>query len=328
MTDQRTVERSGGSERPASARGQLWGIVLAGGEGVRLRPLARQICGDERPNQYVPLFDGRTLLRQTLDRVGLGIPLARTVIVTLRSHARYFIDQVKGSEPPHVLVQPLDRGTTAGILFPVHWAFWHDPDATVAVFPSDHFVLEEATFMEHVVRVAAWVNEHPDRLVLLGAHATEAEVEYGWIEPGRPLAPPPDVGIWEIRRFWEKPPEDTARLCLASSCLWNTFVLIGRASTFLRASHEAVPEVNDRLSRIAPFLGSEDEAWAIHQAYALLPKANFSRWILEPCPPFLAVSELPPLTWSDLGSPRRVLDVLRRARSASSLVLASDLAAS
>jgi mannose-1-phosphate guanylyltransferase len=55
----------------------------------------------------------------------------------------------------------LDRGTTAGVLFPAHWVFRRDPDATVAVFPSDHFVLEEATFMEHVVRVGAWVNEHP-----------------------------------------------------------------------------------------------------------------------------------------------------------------------
>jgi hypothetical protein len=85
--------------------------------------------------------------------------------------------------------------------------------------------------------VAVWVNEHPDRLVLLGVHATEAEVEYGWIGPGRPLAPPPDIGIWEIRRFWEKPSEDTARLCLASGCLWNTLVLIGRASSSLLVAH-------------------------------------------------------------------------------------------
>jgi mannose-1-phosphate guanylyltransferase len=35
----------------------------------------------------------------------------------------------------------LDRGTTAGILFPAHWVFRRDPDATMAVFPSDHFVL-------------------------------------------------------------------------------------------------------------------------------------------------------------------------------------------
>jgi mannose-1-phosphate guanylyltransferase len=33
----------------------LWGVVLSGGEGTRLKALARRICGDERPKQYVPV---------------------------------------------------------------------------------------------------------------------------------------------------------------------------------------------------------------------------------------------------------------------------------
>jgi len=56
-------------EATVPSQTRLWGIVLARGEGVRLRPLARRVCGDDRPKQYVPLFGGRTLLRQTLDRV-------------------------------------------------------------------------------------------------------------------------------------------------------------------------------------------------------------------------------------------------------------------
>ena len=56
-------------EREATSRGDgsLWAVVLAGGEGVRLRPLVRRVCGDERPKQFVPLLGTRTLLRQTLD---------------------------------------------------------------------------------------------------------------------------------------------------------------------------------------------------------------------------------------------------------------------
>jgi mannose-1-phosphate guanylyltransferase len=105
--------------------------------------------------------------------------------------------------------------TVAGVLFPAQWVPWQDPEATVAIFPSDHFVLEEAALMDHV----AWVDGHPDRLVLLGAQATEPEVEYGWIEPGRPLDAEVPVRIWEIRRFWEKPSEDMARSCLEAGCL-------------------------------------------------------------------------------------------------------------
>jgi mannose-1-phosphate guanylyltransferase len=304
----------------------LWGVVLSGGEGVRLKALTHQICGDERPKQYVPVIGNRTLLRQTLDRVALRIRPFQTAVVTLRSHSRFFGEQWAGPEPPRVLIQPTDRGTAAGILFPIHWIARQDPDAIVAVFPSDHFVSEPATFMAFVARIAAWVHEHPARLVLLGAHPTSPEVEYGWIELGRPLDWRDGRQMWEVRRFWEKPAAERARLCLEAGCLWNTLVLVGTATTFLRAAREAVPEVCERLARAVPFFESDAEAWA--QAFALIPRADFSRAILESCPPSLAVAAVPRLMWSDLGSPRRVLEILGAARSLHAGVVAPHLSAS
>lgn len=103
---------------------------------------------------------------------------------------------------------------------------------------------------------------------------------------------------------------------------------MGKAATFLRAGREAVPEIDERLARTEPFLGSDEEAWALHQAYALMPKANFSSAILEPCPSCLAVSAIPRVVWSDLGTPRRVFEILEGARDRPAWVLDSDLAAS
>jgi mannose-1-phosphate guanylyltransferase len=296
---------------PEPARGSpLWAVVLAGGEGVRLRALTRRICGDQRPKQYVALFDGRSLLDQTLDRVARLVPRSRTVVVTLWSHSRYFSGAFTAEPAPHVLVQPADRGTGPGVLFPSQWIAWRDPGATVVIVPSDHFVLEEAAFMDHVRRVADWVGDHPDRLVLLGARPTGPEVEYGWIELGGPLDPDSPARIWAIRRFWEKPSPDLARACLEAGCLWNTFVVVAQARTLLRAGEEGLPEVADRLGRIGRFWGTASEGWAVRQAYALMPEANFSRAILAPAPACLAVSRLPDVTWSDLGSPRRVMQVV------------------
>src|SRR5258706_14041731 len=70
------------------AEGDLWGIVLAGREGVRLRSLARPPYGEARPKQYAVLTGATSLLRQTLDRVAWLIPPERTVVVTLDSDAR------------------------------------------------------------------------------------------------------------------------------------------------------------------------------------------------------------------------------------------------
>jgi mannose-1-phosphate guanylyltransferase len=269
------------------------------------------VCGDERPKQYVPLLGDRTLLRQTLDCIGLVIPVRQTGVVTVRRHAAYLQGNGLGGATPRLLVQPGDRGTAAAILLAAHWVCCEEPGATMAVFPSDHYVRAEAAFMAHVAEVAAWVDRHQDRLVLLGARATAAEVEYGWIEVGRPLAAAPEGRISEVRRFWEKPSTEHAQQCLSAGCLWNTFVLVGKAAAFLDAGRQALPEMEARLDRVSPLLGTDDEGWALHQAYALMPPASFSRAVLEPCPPSLAVSHLPDVTWSDLGSPRRVFELLK-----------------
>ncbi len=67
----------------------LWAIVLAGGEGVRLRPLIRDLCGDERPKQFANIIGSKSLLRRTLDRVALTIAPERTVVVTRQAHSHY-----------------------------------------------------------------------------------------------------------------------------------------------------------------------------------------------------------------------------------------------
>ena len=292
-------------------REEQWAIVLAGGEGVRLRRLSRRVCGEARPKQYVPLLGARTLLRQTLDRVQLAFAPERTVVVTVWDHARYLTAECSGARSPRVLAQPTSCGTAAGILFPAHWISWRAPDATVAVFPSDHFIGDEAAFMAHVAEVSEWVDRHPDRIVLVGARARDAEVEYGWIEPGELLGTVATGSIRAVRSFIEKPSAEVARSCLARGCLWNTLVLVAKVAALLQVGRERMPEMSTRLDHIRAFAGTEGEAWALRQAYALMPTANFSRTILDACPSGLAVSELPPLQWSDLGTPARVFDLLR-----------------
>ncbi len=287
-------------------RGHLWAVVLAGGEGARLSPLTRRLYGEPRPKQFAILTGGKSLLCQTLDRVALLVPPERTVVVTLADHSAYVHRELAGHQDLHVLAQPSNRGTAAGVLLPAHWIHARDPRATLAVFPTDHFILEELAFMRHVSAAAAYAGAHREWMVLLGATATEAEPDYGWIEPGECIGSTAIGPLFRVREFREKPSPSAAERLLARGCLWNTFVFAATASALIDAGSRCLPLLHDRLVRLSVFAGTTFEPWALDQAYLLAPRADFSQAVLGSSLCCLAVAQMPPLTWCDLGTPDRV----------------------
>jgi mannose-1-phosphate guanylyltransferase len=295
------------------AHGQVWAIVLGADEGIRPRPLIQRLHAPDRPEQFAALL-GRPLLRQTVDRVRLAVAAERTVVVTLKDHESDLAEALRGAPVGRVLLQPEDKGTAAGFLLATHWIHGRDQEAIVAVFPSDHFVKEEQKLMNHVADVADVVREHSGWMVLLGAPPTDPDPDYGWIEPGHILAcSPAGSPIHRVRQFWEKPSPLAARACLDKGWLVSTCVIVARASLFLEVGAQLLPQLHERLSLNRPGKETELEHWILQRGYGLLQKTSFSEGVLEHCPACLVVSSLPALTWSDWGTPERVLKSLRRA---------------
>jgi mannose-1-phosphate guanylyltransferase len=310
-----------GPRRPASLRAgrtqdadvttHRWAVVLAGGKGVRLRGLTRQVYGKERPKQYAALAGSKSLLRQTLERVSVRIPPGRTVVVTMAGQASYLAEELRHESPAlHVLQQPEDRGTAAAVLLAAHWILARDSEAHLVVLPSDHFVADDAMFMEHVVEVLTILETQPDRIILLGAEPTEAETDYGWITVGAMLPGSGHSPVYGVLRFSEKPDQEIANELFASGALWNTSVFAGRAATLIHAGRQCLPTLHERFAQLRTFLGTEHERWALRQAYELAPRANFSRDVLEQDPRTLAVMRLSAVAWRDLGTPRRLIQTL------------------
>ena len=59
-----------------------------------------------------------------------------------------------------------------------------DPEGIVAFFPSDHFFLDDASFIRHIDSAYTAAVFRPEVVVLLGIAPEAPEIEYGWIEPG------------------------------------------------------------------------------------------------------------------------------------------------
>ena len=290
---------------------QAWAVVLAGGKGVRLSGLTRHVYGEDRPKQYAALTGGKSLLRQTLERVSVRIPSRRTVVVTMAAQQSYLAAEFGHDSPgPHVLQQPEDRGTAAAVLLAAHWIRARDSEARLVVLPSDHFVADDGLFMAQVVELLNVPEAQPERIILLGAEPTEPEADYGWIELGATLPGAGRHPVYRVLRFHEKPAQAIADQLFESGALWNTSVFAGRAATLVDAGRACLPSLHDRLARLATFLGTEHERWALRQAYELAPPANFSRAVLERSPQTLAVMRLSAVAWRDLGTPRRVFRTL------------------
>jgi mannose-1-phosphate guanylyltransferase len=295
----------------SSDRGHAWAVVLAGGQGIRLRELTRHVYGDDRPKQYAVLTGSKSLLRQTLDRVSRLVPRQQIAVVTMAGHSAYATAELKHETPtPHVIEQPRDRGTAAAVLLAAHWILARDPAAMMVVLPSDHFVGEDEAFMGHVSDALGFLDRQGDRIVLLGAQPSEPETDYGWIELGEPLPSSGPSQLYRVRHFREKPTQAIAEELYRGGALWNTFVFAGRATTLVEAGSDCLPALHERLIRLSRFLGTEHERWAIRQAYELSPRANFSQAVLERCPRKLAVVRLSAVSWRDLGTPRRVVKTL------------------
>src|SRR5207253_5128670 len=146
----------------------LWALVLAGGDGTRLRELTRLISGAPIPKQYCRILGDRSLLEATLARVAPLVPRERTVVIVNRGHLELAWSQLAALPAQNLLVQPGNRDTGPGVLFSLLALARRQPDATVAVFPSDHHIGDERRFRAHVARMAQLVDEHPEKVALLG----------------------------------------------------------------------------------------------------------------------------------------------------------------
>ena len=304
------VNPSKGNAPTGPGGDKRWGIILAGGDGSRLLSLTRKIAGDDRPKQFCPIINGETLLDETRRRVALALSPERTIYVLTQKHERYYNKTLNGVPHENLIVQPKNAGTAPAILYSLLRLQKIDPKATAAFFPSDHYFSDDRAFMAEVNLAFTAASRQPDRVILLGIEPESPDEEYGWIEPERELSETPAADLRRVRRFWEKPSSTLARELMKRGCLWNSFVMVGTVSAFLKMIRLSTNELYTKFADIRSELSTAAEKRAIRTLYDDLTDTNFSSEVLQARPGDLAVRPVGRLKWSDLGSPNRVFATL------------------
>jgi len=280
---------------------QTWSLVLAAGEGSRLRELTRDADGTPVPKQFCSLAGGPSLLQETLARARRLSPPDRIVVVVAKQHRRWWSDQLGDLPRRNLVVQPANRGTAAGVVLPLLEILDRDPAARVVALPSDHHVRRERAFDEAIGGALNALAGHPEDLVLLGITPDSPEPEYGWIVPARGGA----SGCARVESFVEKPDATRARRLHRGGALWSSFVFAAAARPLAALVERQIPGLVAALARAR---GSRSD---LERLYPSLPTADFSRDVLQRDPTRLLVVAAERCGWTDLGTPTRLAQVVQ-----------------
>jgi mannose-1-phosphate guanylyltransferase len=278
-------------------RQHLWNIVLAAGSGRRLAHLT-----GGAPKQFWSADAGPTLLENTLERTAPLAPRDRTVIVVDRTHAPYMRALPGVDLFDRVLYQPRDRGTAMGVLLGLTEVIRVEPDAIVMLSPSDHGVAKPHIFTEGIVAACREVRSRRAEIVIFGVVATRPDPDYGWITP---VTEPGPSGLGRVAAFVEKPTREDAARLFASGAIWNTMVLVARASSLLELYNRLMPDVVDAFSK-AFRCDPRDRQALLDARYEMLPCMDFSRDLLGRARHLMLYTWPEDMGWSDLGTPERL----------------------
>lgn len=248
-------------------------IILAGGSGERFWPLSTA----EHPKQFLRIFGGDSLLRQSVTRL-LGIAKAKDIyVVTAQALVAATRREVRELPRANVIGEPMRRDTGAAIALGVGMAD-DGKDPILGFFSSDQFANDVAKFQKTLtaaIRLAA----KSKSIVTIGIKPNYPATQFGYVNP-------------KTGSFVEKPNMLKARAYLKRGYLWNAGMFIGRASVFQAAFAEHAPKLLPLTASVSPR--------SLHRLYATLPKISFDYAVMEKLKCVKVVKG--DFGWDDVGS--------------------------
>lgn len=262
-------------------------VVMAGGSGTRFWPASRM----SRPKQLLPLGGGaESLLAATVARVAELVPAERTLVVTAKVLREATRRELPSLPEENLLFEPAPRNTAPCIGWATRVILARDPDALVAVLPSDQHVADPAG-LRATMRAALAVAEVRE-LATIGITPSRPDTGFGYIETGAPIASVERAR--EVSRFVEKPDLARAKEYLASGrYLWNSGMFFFRA----RAMDEAIRAHLPELARGLDGMGAD-----VERVFPGLPSISIDYGVVERIEAGRVGVVPGEFGWSDVGS--------------------------
>lgn len=285
--------------------GPVYPVILSGGAGTRLWPLSRAL----RPKQLLPLISQHSMLQETVLRVS-GETFAPPLVVCNSEHRFLIAEQLRqvGVVPRAIVLEPEGRNTAPAATAAALLLARDDPDAIMALLPSDHVVNDIGRFTEALRTAMAAARS--GALVTFGILPTRPETGYGYICKGEPWNG--IEGCWRIDRFVEKPDVATAEAYVRSGhYAWNSGMFVLPVSVLLSEVERLAPQLLARCQEAVRDASSDlDFLRLAGPAFLAAPSISIDYAVMEHTDKGAVVAA--DMGWNDVGSWSALWDISQR----------------
>jgi mannose-1-phosphate guanylyltransferase len=281
-----------------------YAVIMAGGGGTRLWPISRK----GMPKQLLPLLGKETLFQSTVSRLEQIFPPERILVVTVAEQAREMQKQVPAIPVENYLIEPSPRGTASVVALAAAVLQKRDPQAVMAIQTSDHYIRNRDLF--HYLIRAAFDVAQKNYLVTLGITPTYPSTGYGYIQQGASLDGDYKYPVYTVKRFKEKPDEETAQQLLRSGDhSWNSGMFVWRVDAILAEVKRQMPQLFEVVSKISSAWGTPQQNEVVQAHWSELKSQTIDYGVMEKAEK-VAVLPAGGLGWSDVGSWDSLFEVL------------------
>lgn len=266
-------------------------VIMAGGVGARFWPLSRQ----SRPKQFQDILGtGKSFIRMAYERFRPMVSAENFLVVTNRRYRELVLEHLPELKPEQILCEPIGRNTAPCISYAAYSLLGRDPEARMIVTPSDHLILDEATFRSIVGECLEFVDAH-DALMTVGIRPGRPETGYGYIQVSD------DKTISRVKCFTEKPGPELARTFVqCGEFFWNSGIFIWKVRDIVRALERFLPENSALFRGILSAYGTPGEPAAVERVFAECRPVSIDYGVMEKADN--AYVRCGDFGWSDVGT--------------------------